>query len=121
MQYYLFKLTLDYIFLLFWKLLLFEFLLCISENFLCTMSAFPVKIAPLLDVLQLLMFFVPTLTYLVSNMLVLIIFYNVTFLIIKILIAFKMNVFMCMYIYIYFFSHSLMVGVIEPIELLLSK
>jgi hypothetical protein len=40
--------------LLFWKLWLFEFLLGISESFLCSMAAFRVKIVPRLDELQLL-------------------------------------------------------------------
>jgi hypothetical protein len=43
--------------LLFWKFLTFEFLLGISETFLCSESAPRVKIVPLLDVHQLLMLF----------------------------------------------------------------
>jgi hypothetical protein len=35
--------------LLFWKLLVSEFLLGISETLYCSMSAFQVKIVPLLD------------------------------------------------------------------------
>jgi hypothetical protein len=41
--------------LLFWKLLVSEFLLGISETLLCSVSAPHVKIVPLLDVRQLLM------------------------------------------------------------------
>jgi hypothetical protein len=41
----------------FLKLLVFEFLLGISENFLCKMSALEVKFVPLLDALQLVMLF----------------------------------------------------------------
>jgi hypothetical protein len=48
---------------LFWKLLLSEFLLGISEIFHCSMSAPRVKIVPLLDVHQLLMLFAETLKY----------------------------------------------------------
>jgi hypothetical protein len=40
-----------------------EFLLGISETLRCSMSALQVKIVPLLDVHQLLMFFARTLTY----------------------------------------------------------
>lgn len=48
--------------LLFWKVLAFELVLGISECFLCSMSALPVKIV-LLDALQLLMLFSWTLIY----------------------------------------------------------
>jgi hypothetical protein len=41
--------------LLFWKLLVFEFLLGKSENILCLMFVLVVKIVPLLHALQLLM------------------------------------------------------------------
>jgi hypothetical protein len=47
---------------LFWKLLVLEFLLGTSENFLCSDSAPQVKIVPLLDALQLLFLFAETLT-----------------------------------------------------------
>jgi hypothetical protein len=47
--------------LLLWKLLVFEFQLGISETLLCSVSASHVKIVPLLDVYQLLMFFLWTL------------------------------------------------------------
>jgi hypothetical protein len=40
---------------LFWKLMVFEFLLGILETFLCPVSGLQVKIALLLDTLQLLM------------------------------------------------------------------
>jgi hypothetical protein len=47
----------------FWKLLISEFLLGISETLRCSMSAPHVKILPLLHVHQLLMLFARTLTY----------------------------------------------------------
>jgi hypothetical protein len=59
--------------LLFWKLLVFKFLLRISENFLYSMSAILVKIVLLLDALQLIMLFAGTLTYLEANLFLLII------------------------------------------------
>jgi hypothetical protein len=62
--------------LLFWKLLVSEFLLGISETLYCSMSALHVKIVPLLDVHQLLMLFAGTLTYSESETFTLIIFYN---------------------------------------------
>jgi hypothetical protein len=62
--------------LLFWKLLVFEFLLGILETFLRSVSVPQVKIAPLLDALQLLMLFAETLTYLEPNIFSPIIFYN---------------------------------------------
>jgi hypothetical protein len=43
--------------LLFWVTLVFEFLLDISDTFLCSMSVLVVKIVPLLDALQLIMLF----------------------------------------------------------------
>jgi hypothetical protein len=42
--------------LLFWKLVVFEFLLGTSETLLCSMAAPQVKIGPLLDVLRKLYF-----------------------------------------------------------------
>jgi hypothetical protein len=56
------------------------------------MSALQVKIALLLDALQMLMLFVGTLTYLEPKPFLLIIFYDNTSLIIKILIVFNKNV-----------------------------
>jgi hypothetical protein len=53
--------------LLFWKLLVSEFLLGISETLHCSMSAPPVKIVHLLDVHQLPMLFAEMLTYLVPE------------------------------------------------------
>jgi hypothetical protein len=47
----------------FWKLLVSELLLGISETLRCSMSALHVKIVPLLDAHQLLMLFARTLTY----------------------------------------------------------
>jgi hypothetical protein len=64
--------------LLFWKLLVFESLLGISETYLCSISAPQVKIVPLLDALQLLMLFVGMLTYLGPKIFS-IIFYNVMY------------------------------------------
>jgi hypothetical protein len=58
----------------FWKLLVSEFLLGISENLLCSMSALQVKIVPLLDVHQLLILSAGTLTYLEPETFSLIIF-----------------------------------------------
>jgi hypothetical protein len=49
--------------LLFWKLLVFEILFCISETLLCSLSAPRVKIIRLLDVHQPLMLYAGTLTY----------------------------------------------------------
>jgi hypothetical protein len=60
----------------FWKLLVSEFLLGISETLLYSMSALHVKIVPLLDVHQLLMLSAGTLLYLEPRELSLIIFYN---------------------------------------------
>jgi hypothetical protein len=60
----------------FWKLLISEFLLGVSETLLCSMSALHVKIVPLLDVHQLLMLFACTLKYSGPMIFSLIIFYN---------------------------------------------
>jgi hypothetical protein len=60
----------------FWKLLVSEFLLGISETLHCSMSALRVKIVPLLDVHQLLILFAGTLTYSEPETFTLIIFYN---------------------------------------------
>jgi hypothetical protein len=62
--------------LLFWKLLVSEFLLGISEILHCSVSAPHVKIVPLLDVHQLLMLFAVMLTYLEPGTFYSIIFYN---------------------------------------------
>jgi hypothetical protein len=62
--------------LLFWKLLVFEFPLGISETLLCSMSAPQVKIVPLLHAYHPLMFFAGTLTYLEPKPLSVIVFYN---------------------------------------------
>jgi hypothetical protein len=65
MHCFLFKFTLVlYSVLLFWKLLVFEFLPGIAETLLCSMSTPHVRTAPLQDAYQLLiMLFVGTLTY----------------------------------------------------------
>jgi hypothetical protein len=75
--------------LLFWKLLVFEFLLGISNTLLCSVSAPQVQIVPLLDVLQLLMSFAATLNYSEPRTFFLIILYNV--------IIFIVNIIMFMY------------------------
>jgi hypothetical protein len=60
----------------FWKLLVSEFLLGISETLLCSMSASHLKIVPLLDVHQLLMLSAGTLTYLEPGTFSSVILYN---------------------------------------------
>jgi hypothetical protein len=72
------------------------------------MSALLVQILLLPDELQLLMLLVATLTRLETRLFLLIIFYDGTFLIIKILIIFNMNT----------FSHYVMVDVITQPEVL---
>jgi hypothetical protein len=62
--------------LLFWQLLIFEFLLGTSETLLCSASAPQVKVVPLLDTHQLLMLSAGTLTYSEPTMFSLIIYYN---------------------------------------------
>jgi hypothetical protein len=74
---------------------------------LCSMSAIQATIVFLLDVLQLLMLFVRMLTYLEPKRFLLIMFYNCTFIINKMLIVFNIN--LCTY----FFFHRIMVGVIS--------
>jgi hypothetical protein len=76
MHFFLFRFTLVLNCVLFWKLLVFEFLLGISETLFCSMSAPHVKIVPLLDVLQLLMLFAGALRYSAPKAFSLIIFYN---------------------------------------------
>jgi hypothetical protein len=56
------------------------------------MSAFQVKLVVMLNALQQLIFFAETLKYLETKLFLLIVFYNGTPLIIKILIVFNMNV-----------------------------
>jgi hypothetical protein len=91
---------------LFWKLLVFGFLLGTSETLLCSMSAPQVKIFPLLDSLQLLMF-AGTMTYLEPKLFLLIIFYNGSFYILKYSLYAT-----CMY-RIQIFSHPLLAGAIR--------
>jgi hypothetical protein len=77
MHCFLFKFTLALTsVLLFWKLLVFEFLLGIPETLLCSMSAPQVNIVPLVDALQLLMLFAGSLTYSEPKISSVIIFYN---------------------------------------------
>jgi hypothetical protein len=63
---------------LFWKLLASEFLLGISETFLCSMSAPRVKIVPLLDVHHLLILSARKLTYLDSGTFSFVIYFNIS-------------------------------------------
>jgi hypothetical protein len=63
--------------LLFWKLLICEFLLGISEILHCSMSAPRVNIVPLLDVHQLVMLFAETLMYSEPGTFSCVIFYNI--------------------------------------------
>jgi hypothetical protein len=60
----------------FWKVLISEFLLGISETLHCSMSALQVKIVLPLDAHQLLMLFARTLTYSETETFTLINFYN---------------------------------------------
>jgi hypothetical protein len=60
----------------FWKLLVSEFLLGISETLHCSMSALQVKTVPLLDAHQLLMLFARRLMYSEPEMFTLIVCYN---------------------------------------------
>jgi hypothetical protein len=89
--------------LLFWKLLVFGFLLGRSETLLCSMSAPHVKIVPLLDVHQLLMLSLGTLTYSEPRTFFLIIFYNVIIIIIIIIIT---CIYVCLYEYYSFSPHN---------------
>jgi hypothetical protein len=82
--------------LLFRKLSVCKFILCISETLLCSTSA-RVEIVLLLDALQLLVLFIETLTC-VTRTVLYIIFHASTFLTIKTLIVFNMNV--CIYIFL---------------------
>jgi hypothetical protein len=70
----------------FWKFLVFEFLLGISETLLCSMSASQVKIDSLLDVHQLLMLFLESLMYSEPRTVSFIIFYNMSCLLLLVLL-----------------------------------
>jgi hypothetical protein len=72
--------------LLFWKSLVSEFVLGISESLHCSMSSPHVKIVPLLDVHQLLMLFTETLTYSEPGTFSSAIYYNVIIVLISIII-----------------------------------
>jgi hypothetical protein len=63
--------------LLFWKLLVFEFLVGISDTLIYSMPVPHVKIVPLLDVHQLLMLFAAALTYSESRTFSFIIFHKI--------------------------------------------
>jgi hypothetical protein len=81
--------------LVFWNLLVFELLLGISDTFLCPMSTLQVKIGRLLGSLQLIILFVETLKYLEPKLLLFTVFFSGTFLIIKILSVFNINIVTC--------------------------
>jgi hypothetical protein len=83
---------------LFWKLLVSEFLLAISEILHCSVSAPRVKIVPLLDVHQLLMLFAETLTYSEPGTFSSVIFYNVLSLLLLLVLLFLLFI----NVYIYF-------------------
>jgi hypothetical protein len=78
----LFTFTLAVNSVLFWKLLVFKFLLGMSENFVCSVSAVLLTII-LLDALQLLVLFVGTSVYLKVNLFLLITLYDLYCLIIN--------------------------------------
>jgi hypothetical protein len=99
---------------LFLKLAVFDYLLGISEKFQCSVFAIQARIFFLLDALQLLMLLTGMLTYFKTKLFTLIVFYNDTSFIIKILNVLKM------YIGLYkFFSFCIMVFVTALMELLL--
>jgi hypothetical protein len=79
------------------------------------MFALLLELVPLISALQKMMLFVGTSSYMEPNLLLLIMFENATFLIIKILFVFNINI--C----ILPFPHRIMVGVITLIEVLLRK
>jgi hypothetical protein len=88
-----------------WISLAFEFLLGISETFLCSMSAPRVRTAHPLNMNQLLMLFAGTLTYSETRKFSLIIFYNMLkFLLLLLLLHVRMYV--CMYEYYPFSLHN---------------
>jgi hypothetical protein len=84
----LFMFTLAAICVLFGQLLIFEFLVGISQTFPCLVSSLLVKIGLLLGALHL-MLFTATLTYLGPTLLLLILFYDCALLIIKTFILFN--------------------------------
>jgi hypothetical protein len=106
--------------LLFWKMLVFEFLFGITETCLSSTSAFERDIIIVLDALQLLILFLWTLPWLETKLFtrILLIFNSSLFLITKTLIVFSMNVCRSMFVY---FSRRTMVGMIALNEMLLSK
>jgi hypothetical protein len=104
-----FTLPLNSVFL-FWKLLVFEFVFAVSDTFLCSVFARKVKIALLLDPLQLSCWLYGR----CRIWFLLILFCSDTFAVTKILIVFIVN----FYIYASF-PHCIMVGVIALIEFLL--
>jgi hypothetical protein len=104
--------------LVFRELLVYEFLLGVSQTLLCSVSVHQVKFVLLLDALQLIMLFVGMLTYLERKRHLLIIFYTGTFLIIKMLHS------RWIYIYSYidmyrFFAHPMKFCMTALKELLL--
>jgi hypothetical protein len=79
----------------FWKLLIFECLLCIYDIILCSIYAVRVNIVFVVDELQVLILSLWMLANLESKLFLLFIFYNLYFLIVKILNVLKM----CVYIF----------------------
>jgi hypothetical protein len=106
----LFKITLVLISVVFWKIVTFDCVRGISETFLCLTSPLLVKTV-LLDSLQVPLLSAGLLTYLRPKSFPLIVFYNRTLLIIKILIVFSKSTCKCS-------SHLTMVAVIQLPELL---
>jgi hypothetical protein len=94
--------------LLFWKLLVFEFLLGISETLLCSMSAPHVKTVPLLDVHQLLMLSAGTLTYSEPRTFSSIILYMLQPLTLFILLLHYIRMYVYMYVCVYEYSRRIM-------------
>jgi hypothetical protein len=93
--------------LVFWKLLVFEFLHGITETLLCSMSASHVKIVPLLDVHQPLMLFAGTLIYSKRKKFSLIIFYK-TLLLLLLLLLFIICMYVRVRMYEYYISRRTM-------------
>jgi hypothetical protein len=77
-----FTLVLNFV-LLFWKLLVVEFLLGTSETLLCPVSDPQANFIPLLDVGLLLLMFAGMLTYLEPKLFLLITFYSGSFFLLK--------------------------------------
>jgi hypothetical protein len=104
----------------FWKQLVFESLLGISETCVCSVSALQLKIVFLLDAHQLLMLSAGTLIYLIQKLFLSVIFYNNcgTFYVLD--INSTQYKFMCIYI-LFLISHLLLTTLTCVVELLLSS